>query len=821
MLRNYLVTALRNIRKNALASFITIIGFSVGIAGALFIFLYIQYEFSFDKYLAGHDRIYRVLVKATSSEGGEYLSPRVDYRIKNALMAQESGIESITQVNPLNGLLGYGERRFYEESEINAVDSSYLKVFSYPLAAGDRATALGKPMSIVLTGEKARKYFGDENPIGKTLSFTDYMIGDKVYYFTVTGVLAPLPANSSFKFGFLVQCPYEKYLDDVVEYYNSAYHINTSRKEIYSSCVIYARLKGNGSLDLFKKGLSRALDGISSAYLQYTYKSYRLTCESLDSMYLFSRIDTQSERRGNFLFILLLAGLGIIVIAIACINVINLTTARGMARAKEIGVRKSLGASRGELRSQCLVESILLSFISLWFALVIVELFLPSFAALIKRDLAIHYLRNPAYIVAILGITLAVGLLSGLYPAVYLSGFNVMHTLRGQRTPSSRRFREAMVVVQFVFSIGLFIATIVILREFRSMKDADPGFNAEGIVLARLDFPEVEAKLPAMKKAISGLPGILGVSASSFAAWREGEYVRDYPMTIHSKMRYCDVMVVDPDYLRIQGIGIAQGRDFDAEYADPELSQLIVNEAAQRRFGFAPDSFIMSSQIKGRVVGVARDFAYSFPSKRVRPLIMTTSSPFWINNAFGGRPVHLSRMLIKLCEGDRQRTLDGVASLWKDFTKGYSFDYAYAEAVMRAQQDDYYFSFEGILGISTALSFLLSGLGLFGLASFEVERRTKEVGIRKALGATSAQIVLHFVAGFARLIALANLIAWPFTFLLIRAVFTLIEYPRTLRIGPLVFLEAGIASLLVMAATVGTQTLRAARSNPVNTIRYE
>ena len=819
MLRNYLVTALRNIKKNSLASLIAIIGFSIGIAGALFIFLYIQYELSFDKFLEGHERIYRVLVKATSADGEEFLSSRVHYGIKNALLSRENGIESITQFTRSDALVGYEDRRFYEENEIIMVDPSYLDVFSYPLVAGDRSRALEKPMSVVLTSEKARKYFGNENPIGKTLSFTNYILGDKVYYFTVTGVLAPLPKNSSFKFSFLMQCPNDRLLDDAIDYYNRVYQVNTSRRWVYPSAEVFVKLKGNALSYVFEKGLRRALEGLPSADMQFTYKSYRLVSESLDSKYLFSRIDSPGERRGNFLFILLLAGLGIIVIAIACINVINLTTARGMARAKEIGIRKSLGASQAELRLQCLVESVLLSFISLWFALALVELLLPSFGALIRRELSASYLGNPAYLVAILGIALAVGLLSGLYPALYLSSFNVMHTLRGQRTPSSKRFREAMVVVQFAFSIGLFIASTVILREFRAMKDEDPGFDAKGIVLARLDFSEVEAKLPGLKKAIAGLPGVLGVSASSFAAWKEGNFVRDYPLTIDSKMKYCDVMVVDPDYLRIQGIGMSEGKDFDADYGDSELAQLIVNEAAQKRFGLVPGAFIL--KLKGRVVGVSKDFAYAFPSKKVRPLIMIARSPFLINNAFGSMPVHLNRMLIKLGEGDRQGTLDEVGKLWKGFTKGYPFDYEYAEAAMRFQLDDYYFSFESVLGISTLLSFLLSGLGLFGLASFEVERRTKEVGIRKALGATSMRIVLHFVTGFSKLIALANLIAWPLTFILLRAVFELIQYPRPLVIGPLAFLEAGIVSFLVMVATVGAQTLRAARANPVNTIRYE
>jgi len=378
-----------------------------------------------------------------------------------------------------------------------------------------------------------------------------------------------------------------------------------------------------------------------------------------------------------------------------------------------------------------------------------------------------------------------------------------------------------MVVLQFVFSIALLIASTVILREFRAMKDADPGFESKGVALARLDFPEVESTFPAAQRAIGAVPGVLGVSASSFAAWKDGDLVRDYPLAVMGKMKYCDVMVVDREFLRVQGVKLAAGRDFSGEEDLYGSDEVIMNETAMKRYGFTLGQFLVMGQLRARIVGVAKDFFYSFPSRKAKPLLMVAHSPFMINNAFGSRPVHLNRMLIKLAPGREMEALAEAGRIWRSFARGYSFDYEFEDVALRSQLDDYYFSFEGVLGLSTALAFLLSGLGLFGLASFEIERRTKEVGIRKALGATSTQIVLHFLAGFSALIAIANLIAWPVTFVLLRFIFTMIQYPRPLLIGPLVFLEACAVSFLVMVATVGAQTLRAARANPVNTIRYE
>jgi putative ABC transport system permease protein len=821
MFKSYVVSALRNISKNKLASLITVIGFSIGIACALFIFLFVQYELSFDKFLPGHERVYRAILKAQTLQGQDYQTAATNMKIRNPLLSDASGIENITQFVNLDGQLGHENTYFYEKDNfILSIDSSFLKVFGYALAIGD-GTALDKPMSMVITPSMAEKYFGAANPLGKIISYQNRGLSDKKYYFTVTGVLVALPRNSRLTFDFVVNMPFEEVKGGVIEYYNRLYGAGIDREQVSLQVQSYVKLKDNAFLPQFQKSLLKTASSIAAADISTSFKNVRLVPEPLDGIYLFSGISSPYERKGNFLFVLLLAGLAIIVIVIACINVINLTTARALTRMKEIGIRKTLGATRKELMIQHLVESVLLSFISLWIAAVLVEVLLPLFNAVIDRDLSIDYLGNPLYPAAVIGIAFFIGILSGFYPAFYLSSLNVNTILRDRRAPSSRRFREIMVVIQFVFSIGLFVTAAIILREFQYMTNKDLGFDPRDTIMVRVNVPEIEKKFPDMKKAIRAVPGVLGVSGTSFAAWKYGDLAQNFPLLAAGSRKYVDIMVVDADYLTVSGIALVQGGNFNPDNPNPFLEDYVVNETAQKLFGFKINSTIAIGSLMGKVIGIAGDFDYQFPSRRIRPLIMITRSPLLVNTAYTPYPIFLTYMLIRMQPGGQQKTVPEVERIWKKFNPGYSFEYDFEDAEIQRQLNEYNRSFESVLGISTVLAFLLSGLGLFGLATFEIERRTKEVGIRKALGATTAQIAVHFILGFLKLIGLANIIAWPATFMLIRAIFSLIQYPHPLLIGPLIFIQSGLISAAVMAVTVGSQVVRAASSNPVNTLRYE
>jgi putative ABC transport system permease protein len=339
--------------------------------------------------------------------------------------------------------------------------------------------------------------------------------------------------------------------------------------------------------------------------------------------------------------------------------------------------------------------------------------------------------------------------------------------------------------------------------------------------MVRLNVPAVETKYQDLKNAVADLPGVMGVTGTSFAGWEYGQLIKDFPINGIGGPKHVNVMVVDCDYLKVCGIPLVQGQGFTDKINTTRNTQLIVNEAAQKELGFGMDSFIFGEPLTGRVVGVTGNFDYVFPARGMKPLVLTMRSPFLINTSYTPSPVHLSYLLVKTAPGEQQKTIKELEELWKKMNPGYSFDYKLMEYEISNQLDEINRSFESVLYASTILAFLLSGLGLFGLASFEMERRTKEVGIRKAVGATSWQIVAHFLLGFLKLVAIANVVAWPLTFILVRMVFGLLDYPHPLVIGPLVFLKAGVISVAVMAVTVGAQTLRAAMANPVNSLRYE
>jgi putative ABC transport system permease protein len=820
MLRNYVVSALRSIRKNKLTSTIAILGFSIGIAAALFIFLYVRYELSFDKFIAGHDRIYRLLAKAENIQGEGFTTAALDFDIKQQLLSRADGIEEITQVSTPTAIIGFEDKSFFE-SGVYMTDSSFFKVLEFPLAYGDPATVLDKPFSIVISRAAAKKYFGDLNPIGRILKFRGNFLGDTTYDCAVTGLLAPLPPNSTFAFDFAVSLPPDRVKSDAAAYYNRAYDIGISASDVQLRCLTYVKLKNAAFYPRFRMSFDDALAASSMSRQGFRFKKFRLMSECLDDIHLFTAGSSPSERRGDLRKLLIIIALALIVIGIACINVINLTTARAMTRMKEIGIRKTLGATRRELIAQYLVESVLLCLLSLWIAAAIVELLLPGFNGLFRTNLSLRYLGDPAYIAAAVGIAVAIGLLSGLYPALYLSQTDIVKVLKGQRTPSSRRFREGMVILQFVVSIGLFIAASVILREFESVKTTDLGFDPSDTVMTQLNIPEVERKFPDIKRRLQAVSGVLGVSASSYSGWKYGELAKDFQLGVQGRRGTCDIMVVDPDYLRVQKIRLSKGKDFDPDFRSDDGGQLIVNEPAAKSLGLGPGTIIRYNELVGQVVGIAENFDYLFPAGRIRPLIMTTKSPLLISDSFQPVPVHLNYVIVKITSADRARVLSDLEKAWKDINPGYAFEYRLVDEEIARQLDEANLAFEYVLKLCTILAFALSGLGLFGLSTYEIERRTKEVGIRKALGATSLQVAGHFLRGFFLLAAIANLIAWPLAFALVRGIFALVQFPHPLLIGPAAFIEAGAISFALTGVTVGTQTLRAASANPVNALRYE
>jgi putative ABC transport system permease protein len=821
MISSYAITAARNIVKSKVSSVIAILGFASGLACAILIFLYARYELSYDAFLPGHDRIHRVLLRTVTLQGVESLTADIPSGIKDALSAEDVGIEALTQFSTGNAQIGYGSRRFYEESVL-IVDSSFLRVFGYRLTTGEPRSALSAPFSVLLTQTAARKYFGADYPVGRMLSFRTPIMGDKEFLLTVTGIIEDPPPDSSLAFDIAINFPQERAKAEALENYRKAYGYDIDPQYVSAQVQTYALLRGNAFLGRFQARLGEIAGSLRSAVVsRNAYKSVSLTAESLDGIYLFSKVSSPGGKKGDFALIAAMAALGIVVLLIACINVVNLLTARGMTRAKEIGVRKAVGASRGQLKAQFMVESLVLCLASLWIALVLVEVFLPYFNAMVKRDLSMAALADPASIAALVLAATASGLLSGYYPAVRLSSLDVAGISGMARSPATRKLKEAMVVVQFVFSIGLFVASATVLGEFRFARESDLGFDPKGVALIRLGVPDIEGRISDLKSAMAGVPGVAGVSATSFAAWEKGMLVRQYPILHLVMSGYADVMVVDPDYLKVHGSRIVEGRDFPSGPPDPGRPLLVVNEAAARRLGIRVGSYLSDSEVQGEVIGVVEDFFYLYPSRKVGPLILTTRSPFMINSSSTPVPAHLAYLMLRIGARDRGAVMRLAEAEWERKMPGYSFEAFFEDELIARQMDERDRSFAAALEVATVLAFLLSGLGLFGLASFEMQRKTKEVGIRKAMGAGRGQLFRHYLAGFLRLVLISNALAWPLAVAGLSALFATIGYPRPLSFGPFAFLGGAIASIVVTVLSVGYQVLKAASADPAVSLRYE
>lgn len=822
MLRNYLVTAIRSIRKNRITSVISVAGFSIGIAAALFSFLYARYELSFDEFIPGHGRIYRLYVRAENQYGEGFTSPNISGDVRGMLASRPDIVESFTQVARNSGVMGAGSLSRYEDQSIYSADPSFFRVLGYPLLYGDPATVLERPFSVVLSLEASRRYFGDENPIGKVLKLNENHLGGTIYDLTVTGLLDRMPGNSTFRFDFVANIPPESFQENAARYYNGAYGMRLDPSEVHMIGQTFVKLKSAALYPRFRACFEELL--ASSPILSgesYRYKKFRLDAERWDDLHLFPATSAAHESRGNLTLLLLLAALSAVVVTLACVNVVNLTTARSMTRMKEVGIRKTLGAGPGELAAQCLVESVLLCLLSLLIASALVELLIPGFNSLFGTRLRLGYLSDPGFAAASLGIAVLVGIVAGLFPAFYLSSAGIVPMLKGQRSPASKRFREGLVVLQFAVSIVLFVVSGTILRQFQSLRGSDLGFDPRDTLMVRLSMPEIERKYPEIKRRFQSLAGVEMVAASSFAGWKYGSFARDFSVSVEGRQNRCDVMIVDADYLRLSGVRMDEGSVFDPELKSEGGRQLIVNETARKVLGLEVGMGLRCGPLVGRVAGICADFDYLFPSGAARPLVLTTDSPFMINDPFAPAPVHLEYLLLKLSGGDRQGLLEEIERTWKLASPGYAFEYRFLDQEISAQIDAADLALESSLRICTIVAFLLSGLGLFGLSTYEIERRTKEIGVRKALGASSAQVAALFLSGFARLALFANLIAWPLAFALIRGTFALIRYPHPLSIGLWPFVGAGLVSLAVTVLTVGAQTLAAASHNPVEALRYE
>jgi putative ABC transport system permease protein len=801
MFRNYLKSALRNIRKQKGYSFLNISGLALGMACSILIIFYIQHELSYDRFHENADRIYRISMEGRL--GGEFMKVApTPTPLAPSLLIKYPEVVKAARIRKSDAVsVEFADKKFIESAIVYA-DPGVFDVFTFPLLRGDVKTALARPYTVVLTERTAKKYFGLEDPIGKFLKF------DNQYDFAVTGVIRDISPNSHLKFDvaysmetFFARRPSlrDTWLSDISGYTYVLLDRRTAQKPLE------AKLPG-----LVEEKMGKVLKAIKG--------TIRLYLEPLTSIHLRSKLRWEFGGNGDILYIYIFAAIAVIILAIACINFMNLATARSARRAREVGIRKVVGACRRDLVGQFLGESTSTSLLALIVSLVFVQLALPLFKSISGIELRLGAGELAWLVPMFFGLALFVGFAAGSYPAIYLSAFQPVKALKGgpggsEAKSGSVRFRRLLVVGQFALSIAMITGTWIIGDQIRYMKNKDIGFQKEQVLGIRTSDQKILKALDSIKSRLKEIPGVLEISATSFVpgAGQSTNAVVPEGFEGDTSALYRAIFA-DADFVRTMGMEIAKGRDFSKDMLSDAQDSILINETAVRKLGWDNPVGKTIKIAKGvfqyetkTVVGVVRDFNYAS--------LRDTLEPLFISNE-----IDLTFLVVKLKTNNMSRLIGEIRKAWTTISPGSLFDYFFIDELFDAQ----YRSEERLNKIFSSFSLIaiaIASLGLFGLASYMAERRKKEVGIRKVLGASLGEVVGLLAKEFLKLVGLAALIAWPIAYFAMNVWLRGFAY-RT-QINLRTFAVSALAALAIAFLTVSYQAVRAALADPVDSLKYE
>ena len=774
MLRSYIKTALRNIKKYKGYSFINIAGLAVGMACCILIFLWIQDETGYDRFHDYEERLYRVV----SSLEGEWTSTS-PWAISDVLKDDFPEIVRSTRFRTINLLARHEESSHYEE--IGFVDPDFLHMFSFPLLLGNPDMALSSTNSVILSEEAANRYFRDEEPVGKILNVNNNLD------LKVTGVIQNVPSNSTLQFDMLapVQILGEE-------------RLRTWALETQA----FVMVEENISLEDLKSKIS----GTTMKYdKRIENKSVINDLQPISRMHLYGLNDA-----GSILYIYIFSAIAFIILIVACINFINLTTAKSGNRAVEVGLRKVVGASKSHLIKQFFGEAVLISFLAFVLAVLMVSLFLPSFNNLTQKQLIFDPVHNVPLILSILGIAFFTGVFSGSYPALLFSSFTPIQALResGALSLKSPVLRRILVVFQFTVAVVLIFCSIVLQRQMNYIRNKDLGFNRSYVLRLPMN-QDIQNHYDAFKQSLLNNSDILSVTSASSVPLIIGNinpvYWEGRGPDQYEVMNFA---AVDYDYFKTFQMDFIEGRSFSRDFTTDEQNY-IINEAAVRFTKMeSPIGKLFSIWTReGRVIGVVKDFHSRSLHDEIRPVVFTLTTNWPHNYIF-----------VRTNPEKVQSSLRSIEATWKQFAAGYPFEYDFLDDIFNRQyQTDQRMG--QVITDFTFLAIFISCLGLFGLASYMTERRTKEIGIRKVLGASVSSVVLMFSKDFTKWVLAANIIALPIAWYV--ASRWMQNYAYRISISWWLYLLSGGLALAIALLTVGYQSLKSAFANPADSLRYE
>jgi putative ABC transport system permease protein len=803
MFRNYFKTAWRNLWKNKAYSAINIMGLSIGMAACILIMLFVFYERSFDKQHTKN--IYRLdeVQKFPGMVAPQKVALSM-FPMGPTLKQEFPQIKQFTRINAYDKAPLFYKDKKLTLSKLFWADSTFLDIFSFELQEGNRQTALQSPNSMVLTRESAQKLFGTEDPMGKSVAIK----GRDTITYKVTGILANVPGNSHLQFDGLLSFNTQNTAQMMGNWGGN--WVNT-----------YFEMTPGADIAALEKKFPDYLKHHMTAERATFYELFLQPLAAVHAASTDITHDYNNYHKFDGTYTRLFSIIALIVLVIACINFMNLSTARSAGRAKEVGIRKSVGAQRFQLGFQFIGESVLLCLIALILALGMVQLAMPWVANLSQRDINISVFTNGTLLLSALAGTLLVGALAGLYPAAYLSSFQAVKVLKGtiQTGKNKGTLRNILVVTQFSCAIFLIIATIFALRQLNFMQKKDPGFNKDQVVTITLNF-NTSPKYDALKQELLNNTLVTGVTAS----WqRLGNNLHQTGVTYHpgdgpARDMATSQVVVDPDYLTVYKIPLVAGRNFSKDYGTDNAKSYIVNETMAKELlkdhPNAPLSSLIGKRFGlggmdsvGSIVGIAKDFNFNSLHHKIETLTI-----------FNQKDWGYGEVSVRIKGANAKQAINHIQATWNKVNPGQELDYEFLDDHFKQlyQADS---QVSEIVGILAALAIVISCLGLFGLASYAAEKRVKEIGIRKVLGSSVQGIVRLLSKDFLKLVLIANLIAWPLAWLVLNK--WLQDFAYRVQISWWVFVAAGVTALLIALLTVGFQAIKAAVSNPVKSLRSE
>jgi len=811
MIKNYIRIAIRNLFKHRGFSLINIIGLTVGLTCCFLILLFVRDELSYDRYNTKADNIYRVNLHGRISDSDFNMAvscapigPTLNHEIpevKNFTRLYKAGIPVIR----------YKDKVFSEDRFLWA-DSTFFDIFTLPFIKGNPQTALVKPQSVVLTESMAKKYFGNDDPIGKLLNM------DNRIDYIVTGVIKDVPKNSHFHFDFLGSLTsYQNIMQDQRWLSNNLYSYVLLDKGVTND-MIKDKME-DVVLKYVAPQIKQAL-GVSLEQLKKSGALYNYSLQPLMDIHLYSHLDNEIEPNSDIQYVYIFALIALGILLIACINFMNLATARSAMRAKEVGIRKTLGSKKSQLIWQFIFESVLMSTIAVIIAAFLAELFLPFFNEITGKSITFGINESLTLVPMFVLFALVVGILAGSYPAFFLSAFDPVTVLKGNTLKGGKNswLRSTLVISQFTVSIILIIGTFVVKDQLDYIQNKKLGFNKEQIVLVK-KTDDIGRQIESFKRELLSNPSITSVSNSN--TYPGGPTVGNSAYTAGGqsgdKSQLIMQMAADYGFVDTYQIPMQEGRYYSREHPSDTLNTIVVNEETVKIFGLKNPIgkkliAVGNNADNSRtftIIGVTKNFNYESLHSKIRPLIIHLFVP---GRGFGRYTA------VRVASGDIKNTLNYINKKWHKLAGAQAFEYnffdkEFAKLYESERRTGKLFTSFSIIAI------IIATMGLFGLVAFITERRTKEIGIRKVMGASISEIVFLLSKEFSRWVLLANIIAWPVAYYLMNN--WLKEFAYRVNISIWLFPIAGILVLLVSLLTVSTLTFRAARANPANSLKYE